>query len=377
MRLHRIAQAGRKPYYVTRQPGGRQVYLGTVRREAVRRFRDLAAGIQPVRSGPAPLTVNGLVAAFLQERPDLDETGWLKAWHRFEDRGRTELQDLGPECLNDFLRHLQHARYDVAGPRGRVIGKRPYAAKTIRHYVNAAHAALQFARARGWITECPAKPKTPRPRREPRDISRAQASALLQALPSPHRDVVAFILATGCRPGEACRLQWDWLRDGEFRIPPDEHKTGRRTGRGRSIFLTPDAAAVIERRPRRGPHVFTGRYGQPFNPRQLRVVTRGHGMSRPYSLRHTFAQAALDAGTPLEVLSELLGHSNVTTTQIYAQVRARRARAAATSLVGLLPVQSAGPAATSSVAERPASARAKPRPNPRKRGASTAVRRRA
>lgn len=41
----------------------------------------------------------------------------------------------------------------------------------------------------------------------------------------------------------------------------------------------------------------------------------------PHLMRHTFATRALNSGMPLEIVQALLGHSNVSTTQIYAKVK--------------------------------------------------------
>lgn len=52
----------------------------------------------------------------------------------------------------------------------------------------------------------------------------------------------------------------------------------------------------------------------------------------PYALRHTWAQDHADAGTPLEVLQDLLGHSKPSTTQIYYRMTHARRHEAMTRL---------------------------------------------
>lgn len=55
----------------------------------------------------------------------------------------------------------------------------------------------------------------------------------------------------------------------------------------------------------------------------------------PYALRHTYAQRHADAGTPVEVLAELLGHDNLDTTSVYYRVSAKRKRKAVQALAPL------------------------------------------
>lgn len=173
-------------------------------------------------------------------------------------------------------------------------------------------------------------------------------------------------ITMGARRGEMCGLRWpkvdldrqqvniDWQRtltgDGEIVEGPTKTRKGTRpipiVGQAASL-LRDWRAAQAEQRLAMGPNwagqdfVFTTRRGRPYNPSsfddRLAVLAKAANLPRlsPHELRHTFATRSLEAGMPVKVLSDLLGHSKVETTQnLYMHVDASMAHREADAVAG-------------------------------------------
>ena len=187
-------------------------------------------------------------------------------------------------------------------------------------------------------------PAQKRGSRLPRVLARDEVASLLDRIPARSplevRDRALFELVYSCglRAEEVVGLD---LGDVEF-----ESETVRATGKGSKTRVVPigePAQRAVRRylesaRRALGPNadepaLFVSRRGRRLSPsdvrRRLEKWVREAavaGRISPHTLRHSFATHLLEGGADLRSIQELLGHSSVSTTQIYTRVEPSRLR---------------------------------------------------
>ena len=187
-------------------------------------------------------------------------------------------------------------------------------------------------------------PSPKRASRLPRVLSPDDVARLLDRVPATDplavrdRAMLELAYACGLRAEEVCGLD---RGDVSF-----ESETLRVHGKGRKEREVPigePAQAALARYLDRARHVlaerpdeealFLSRRGRRLHPsdvrrrleRWVREAAIAGGVS-PHVLRHSFATHLLEGGANLRSIQELLGHSSVSTTQIYTRVEPGRLR---------------------------------------------------
>jgi integrase/recombinase XerD len=249
---------------------------------------------------------------------------WLAA------RGRT-LRDAGESELLDYVA-ARHADSRPSSGNRRLATFRRFYRWLLRERRRDDDPTLRIAPAR-------------RPPRFPKSLSEAQVEALLGApdvgVPLGLRDraMLETLYATGLRVSELVGLKTVevGLVDGVVRV----------VGKGDKERLVPlgeEARSWIERWLREGrPALLAGRPADalfvtaraaPMTRQMFWTLIRRHARTAgidaplsPHTLRHAFATHLLNHGADLRVVQMLLGHADISTTQIYTHVARERLKA--------------------------------------------------
>ena len=228
------------------------------------------------------------------------------------------------------------------------LGGRDLARSTVSRKLATARSLFEHLRRRGELTQNPAE-LLPNPRtdsRLPRVLSAGEVRALLDGVgsrgPLEMRDraMLEIAYSSGLRCSElvgldvaAVDFESETVRvrgkGGKERIvplgEPAQQALSKYLAEGRPALVSEPAepALLLSKSGRRlSPSDVTRRLG-----RWVREAAIA-GRVSPHALRHSFATHMLEGGADLRSIQELLGHANISTTQIYTRVEPGRLRRA-------------------------------------------------
>jgi site-specific recombinase XerD len=232
-----------------------------------------------------------------------------------EQRG-TAVEEIDVRALVDYASELGRARNGLAPA-------------TIARNLAAVRSFLRFTLGPTRVPDASLGPR--RPQRLPEAPKRQEIESIVDSLdgdgPLALRNLalVELVYSAGLRSAEAVGLD---LGDVDFE---QEHLRVRgKGGKERVVPLGEEAAHVLARYLREArPELARGANDALFlspRGRRLDTSTLRRLLPHPHRLRHSFATHLLEGGADLRTIQELLGHSSLSTTQIYSHVDARRLR---------------------------------------------------
>jgi len=250
--------------------------------------------------------------------------------------GVREFKDLELKHIRSWLAYLQSNGASRSTLARRIVSIRAF---------------TYWAASQKWIeSDIGAALEVPKPLRKlPEVLNQEEANTVVEAMqlraseePTPEnlRDlaIIEVLYASGIRVSELCGLN---IRDLDF---------GRNTlqvlGKGNKERVVPLGLPAVRalqsylefardsfKNSKSGDAVFLGSRGKRIDQRIARAVVNdamkaiGSNMS-PHGLRHTAATHLLEGGADLRTVQEILGHSSLSTTQIYTHVSPERLKEA-------------------------------------------------
>lgn len=237
-----------------------------------------------------------------------------------------EIYSATKDSVRDFIMVLTENRYN----KNSVVRK----LSTLRRF-------YMFMVKRGFISENPMVSLFS-PKQEkvlPNFLTQSEMEKLIENIPLDDplgirdRAIVEFLYSTGIRIGELVRLDISDVRDArQILIKGKGNKE-------RIVFLGEYAIKSLKKyleevRPKlvrddREKALFLSRFGTRLTSRSIERMMEKYGIQMgkdisPHTIRHSFATHLLENGADLRAVQELLGHSDLSTTQKYTHITLER-----------------------------------------------------
>ena len=217
--------------------------------------------------------------------------------------------------------------------------------KTQNYYLIAIRAFLKFLRKRGIESLAPEKIELAKVGARDLDLMTAGELDRLMKAPAGNglrelrdRALMELLFSTGLRVSELCGLSRD------LDLSRDEFSVRGKGEKVRVVFLSAEAKqaikAYLDKRADIDSALFVQMGKNAKNTKDLRLTPRSvermikqyaikAGITRkvtPHVMRHSFATDLLENGADLRSVQALLGHANITTTQVYTHVTDKHLR---------------------------------------------------
>ena len=220
-------------------------------------------------------------------------------------------------------------------------------AASIKLIVVALKIFFRFLAAKAQIERNPAE-ALPLPRIErylPETLNELQVEQLIENVDSNSplglrdRAILELLYASGLRISELAKARLEDFDAGEriLRVTGKGSKTrlvpvGRKANEALAAYLSIERPKLVGKRS--GSEIFLSRRGGKLTTARIwqivKTTGRRSGLGRniyPHLLRHSFATHLLSNGADLRIIQEMLGHADISTTQVYTHVDQQRLKA--------------------------------------------------
>jgi integrase/recombinase XerD len=250
------------------------------------------------------------------------------------DKSISSLQDVE---RGHILKHVQYLK------------ERGYASSTTARKLATVKSFFHFLAADGILKDDPTvavdfptvAKRLPRPL-SPEETARLLSEPSKSSTPKALRDraLLELMYATGMRASEVIGLEVDAvdLESGTVRCLGKGNKERilplhKRACETLGVYLEHGRGRLM--RSRNETALFINRLGRPLTRQGLWLIVKEYaadaGIARrvtPHTIRHSFATHLLDGGAGLREVQQLMGHTNIASTQIYTEVSTKRKREA-------------------------------------------------
>ncbi len=237
----------------------------------------------------------------------------------------TNKTEITKESFSEYMYELYHKKYSPA---------------SIERKIACFCSFSKFLLKRGYIKYNPfLNVKYPKkPEKLPNFLTEQEVEKILSSINTDNfigirdRTILELLYSSGFRCGELTQL-----RINDINIANETVKIKGKGGKERIVPVGSYALKFLldylnERaRFSKSPFLFINKKGARISDRQVERLVKKYGKKAgiiknitPHTFRHTFATHLLDRGADLRFVQELLGHSNLSTTQIYTHLTVGR-----------------------------------------------------
>ncbi len=245
--------------------------------------------------------------------------------------GKSHVREVEPQHLTDYLGWRKKAGLAAASIKLEAIALRIFFRHLIGRKVLSVNPAehLPIPRIESYLPETLNQEETARLL----DCARGDDPLRLR-----DRAILELLYASGLRISELCgaRLENLSIEEGFIRVVGKGNKTrivpvGRQALAAIQTYLTCGRPELLSKRS--GAELFLSIRGKKLTPQRVWQLVKQYaeiaGLSTdvyPHLLRHSFATHLLAGGADLRIIQEMLGHADISTTQIYTHVDSSRLR---------------------------------------------------